>query len=181
MAKKSKELIAALKEELLGYKRAGKKDRAKAVEAELNQYKRERTPEKKSIYIAISGENKGTLTLMARYQIPGANWTPTYDVRVNHKNSKISLDYFGTVKQRTGEDLNNVTLSLSTAQPQISGHLPQLSPWYIDFYQPGVREGRKMLYSRAKKAAPSKKEDQLMLDEEAAMPEPLLERIIPFS
>ena len=37
MAKKSKELIAALKEELLGYKRAGKKDRAKAVEAELKK------------------------------------------------------------------------------------------------------------------------------------------------
>lgn len=37
MAKKSKEIIEALKQELLGYKRVGKKERAKMVEAELKK------------------------------------------------------------------------------------------------------------------------------------------------
>jgi uncharacterized protein (TIGR02231 family) len=115
----------------------------KVVEAELNRYKNKRSPEKKVVEIAIDAAAKGRTTLEINYFIPGARWIPTYDVRVDSESSAICLNYYGIITQKTGEDWNDVQLSLSTAKPHISGLLPELDPWYIDFLQPVFKQAMK--------------------------------------
>ena len=119
----------------------------KVVEAELNRYRSKRLPEKKLVEIAIEAADKGRMTLKINYLIPGASWVPSYDVRVGLDSSSICLNYYGIISQKTGEDWNDVKLSLSTAKPHISGLLPELDPWYIDFRQPVFKQARKRAMS----------------------------------
>ncbi|HEY4720852.1 MAG TPA: DUF4139 domain-containing protein, partial [Anaerolineae bacterium] len=48
----------------------------------------------------------------------------------------VQLSYLGQVTQRTGEDWNDVTLTLSTARPSLTTLQPELKPWYINAYFP---------------------------------------------
>jgi uncharacterized protein (TIGR02231 family) len=128
---------------LFDQKKRGLLKKIKAIEAELNRYRNQRSPEKKLVEIAIEAEAKGKMTLKINYLITGASWVPSYDVRVDLDKSELCLNYFGIIRQRTGEDWNDVKLSMSTSKPHISGLLPELDPWYIDFRQPVFKQAMK--------------------------------------
>ncbi len=68
------------------------------------------------------------------YYVYAASWTPYYDIRVTDIDSPVTIEQKGNVSQQTGEDWTNVTLTLSTGNPALGGELPQLNPWYVDFY-----------------------------------------------
>lgn len=70
------------------------------------------------------------------YVIYGATWRPYYDLRANPSLGKIDLAYFGKIRQTTGEDWTEVSVTLSTSQPAQGGEAPEPVPWYIDLYQP---------------------------------------------
>jgi uncharacterized protein (TIGR02231 family) len=80
-----------------------------------------------NVRIAIAGPMKITLT----YAVSGASWEPVYDVRVMPDTEKVSMTYYGIVTQESGEDWENVALTLSTAPHTEARELPELSPWYI--------------------------------------------------
>ncbi len=70
------------------------------------------------------------------YVIYGATWSPYYDLRANPSLGKIDIAYFGKIRQNTGEDWNDVSVTLSTAQPAQGGEAPEPYPWYINLYVP---------------------------------------------
>ncbi len=70
------------------------------------------------------------------YIVPGPSWRPDYVIRADSEGSRLSLQYRATLRQNTGEDWSEAALSLSTAQPQVGGVLPVLSPWRLDIYKP---------------------------------------------
>jgi uncharacterized protein (TIGR02231 family) len=78
---------------------------------------------------------------------------------------KATISYFGKVFQRTGEDWDDVRMTLSTAQPVLGGAAPEPYPWYIDLYLP--RPSRSVR-SEAKKCAPAPEgaAADMMMDEE---------------
>uniref|UniRef100_A0A914QB56 DUF4139 domain-containing protein n=1 Tax=Panagrolaimus davidi TaxID=227884 RepID=A0A914QB56_9BILA len=47
----------------------------------------------------------------------------------------MQLSYFGNIKQETGENWDNVELSLSTAQPCLEGSLPKLGATVVRFHR----------------------------------------------
>ena len=49
---------------------------------------------------------------------------------------EIEISYLAQVRQSTGEDWQDIDLTLSTARPAVSADLPELSPWYLRIYQP---------------------------------------------
>ena len=51
------------------------------------------------------------------YSMPNAGWTPAYTARLRSTDRAIDLSYFGVVQNGTGEDWNNIALTLSTARP----------------------------------------------------------------
>lgn len=48
----------------------------------------------------------------------------------------LQVQYYGLIKQHTGEDWENTTISLSTAQPGIGGSAPTLPTRAIHFKRP---------------------------------------------
>ena len=71
--------------------------------------------------------------LSVSYFVLNAGWTPTYDLRVRDLSQPLELGYKAQVFQYSGEDWNNVKLSLSTANPRKSGRTPDLQTWYWGF------------------------------------------------
>ncbi len=93
---------------------------------------RENNKSYKEIQASIEIPETGTVALQASYLIRNANWSPLYDIRVNSSEKKGELHFFGMIRQSTGEDWNNVSVILSTAEPFVFKDLPLLSPWYIE-------------------------------------------------
>ena len=86
------------------------------------------------VFITLTAKSATKAKLFLKYNVNGANWTPTYRVNadINVNNVKTAqLDVLGEVSQSSGEDWNNVQLSLSTARPDLGTDVPVLMPWYI--------------------------------------------------
>jgi uncharacterized protein (TIGR02231 family) len=77
---------------------------------------------------------EGDLTIELSYAVSSAGWKPLYDIRfLEDKEGKPNLEigYLAQVSQRTAENWENVSMSLSTARPALAGRIPELDPWYI--------------------------------------------------
>ncbi|VDO22529.1 unnamed protein product [Heligmosomoides polygyrus] len=85
----------------------------------------------RSIIITLESEKGGPIELEVSYQVHGASWRPSYDLRVDTR--VLQITYFGSITQSTNEDWNNV---LSTAQPCLGGQIPELGVLEAVFYRP---------------------------------------------
>lgn len=71
------------------------------------------------------------------YVVADAGWEPYYDLRVEDISKPLKIEYKSKVYQKTGEDWEDVKITLSTGNPYESGSLPTLEPWYLNFVNPG--------------------------------------------
>lgn len=62
-----------------------------------------------------------------------AGWNAVYDIRANDVNEPIELVMKASVQQSTGEDWNNIPLTLSTGDPRANFQIPILSTWFLRF------------------------------------------------
>ena len=92
--------------------------------------------ESKTVEVAVETAKEGKLTLDLSGVVNQATWEPSYDVRLAQDGTSAELTYRAQVRQQTGEDWNNVALTLSTARPASGGAPPALYPWRISFYRP---------------------------------------------
>ncbi len=67
------------------------------------------------------------------YYITNAGWTPSYDLRAISNEQNVKLTYKAQIHQQSGSDWGSVKLVLSTANPNRSYELPELSPWYLGY------------------------------------------------
>lgn len=98
------------------------------------------------IIVSISADAPSSVELELSYVVANAGWSPVYDLRAINTKSPVQLNYKANVFQSTGEEWNNVRLTLSTANPSLGGLKPELYSWYLDFYQPISKsiQGRSM-------------------------------------
>lgn len=78
---------------------------------------------------------KGKLDIS--YLVSQAGWIPMYDLRSEIANGKVNLNYKAQVFQNTGNDWEDVPLTISTNNPYQNKTKPNLHPWYIDYYMYG--------------------------------------------
>jgi uncharacterized protein (TIGR02231 family) len=113
------------------------------------------------ILVTVQADASTPVELDVNYVVGNAGWAPVYDLRAVDTKSPIQLAYKASVFQSTGEEWQNVHIVLSTANPNLGGLKPELAAWYLEFYQPVVRNARfddaKM--KRAMPAAPMKSMD----------------------
>ncbi len=92
------------------------------------------------------------------YFVPGASWTPAYDLRAIGTGKPIELAMKAQVTNATGEDWDKVSLSLSSGNPTLRGVMPQLYPWTLaQPYRPSSSAGRAEDMSMDRAGAPSQK------------------------
>ncbi|WP_176852019.1 mucoidy inhibitor MuiA family protein [Mucilaginibacter sp. OK268] len=85
-----------------------------------------------NVLVTVSSKSALQSTFTLNYVVHNAGWYPTYDIRAKNVNSPISIAYKANVSQQSGEDWKNITITLSTGNPTISGGKPELSPDYLN-------------------------------------------------
>lgn len=86
-----------------------------------------------AVMVPLETARTTKLTIELSYQVRNATWFPLYDARLDTTGEKpLQIVQYGVVQQKTGEDWNGVTLSLSTARPQLAASLPYLKQIWVD-------------------------------------------------
>jgi uncharacterized protein (TIGR02231 family) len=68
------------------------------------------------------------------YMVSNASWKPFYDIRVQDTKSPLQLVSKAFITQLTREEWKNVTIKLSTANPNEGGTKPELQTTFLRFY-----------------------------------------------
>jgi len=106
------------------------------VQRELNELNAHRFKFRNVARVRIEAKQAGPIELDLAYVVRGPSWNPLYDIRADTKAKTVQVNYHAEVRQSTGEDWKGVALKLSTAQPNLGGREPQMSPWFIQRYVP---------------------------------------------
>ncbi len=91
----------------------------------------------KSLYqiiVTVSAKYATTATVDIDYFVNNASWYASYDLRAKNSTSPINITYKAHITQNTGEDWENVNLTLSTMNPNLSNAKPVLNTWYLQYY-----------------------------------------------
>lgn len=112
-------------------------EKIKKVTQKLNEAQQNQQLKTQSAIVHFAIKEKGDVTIQLNYLMTGVNWTPSYEARLDEKNEKLNLTYFGDVVQSTNETWPNIQLSLSTATPMLNAVVPQLEPWMLTQSAPG--------------------------------------------
>lgn len=103
---------------------------------ELAQLTQGRYKQETMLLIDLEAKKGGTFRLQMSYRLPGASWQPSYEARAASTGSDVEFASSALVRQQTGEDWTDVTLTLSTARPAIAGSMPELEPWFLRPWEP---------------------------------------------
>ena len=85
------------------------------------------------ILVKIDSKVRQNAKFKLSYVVQNAGWYPSYDVRAKDINTPVNLIYKANVKQDTKVDWNNVKLTLSSSNPNLSGVAPKLETYFIDY------------------------------------------------
>jgi len=72
------------------------------------------------------------------YNIKDAGWYPTYDVRINDVTGPLKVLMNANVFQRSGETWKDISLILSTGNPNDNATPSSLQPWMLGFFDPTI-------------------------------------------
>lgn len=86
--------------------------------------------------LPFESDKEAKITVALSYQVSRAGWHPIYDARLDTKTGEIELTQYGILTQHTGEDWENVKLTLSTARPSQGTKLPDLKPYWVSLHEP---------------------------------------------
>lgn len=82
--------------------------------------------------VLIQAQEEGTGTVELAHDVPGARWIPVHEARLDEETSKVNWISRGQVIQQSGEDWNDVKLTLSTARSSLGLAPPSLIPVRVD-------------------------------------------------
>jgi uncharacterized protein (TIGR02231 family) len=106
--------------------------------ANADRFRRQLNQQKETASKASSEVNaviKAGTTVKAVFElvlfVRNCGWVATYDVRAGDVSKPLSVMAKATVYQQTGQDWNEVKLTLSTGNPAIGGIKPDLQPWFV--------------------------------------------------
>jgi uncharacterized protein (TIGR02231 family) len=140
----------------------------KVLREELKALYRPAKKARKVIEILFNAKSAQKIRIEVDYLSKNATWQPLYKVSIPATLSEIDLTMFSKIVQKTGENWQQVVLSISSVIPLSGVRLPSLSSWMLDIPRPRAKMMRKPGRVALSKAAPT--EDAL--EEEVAFETP---------
>lgn len=138
----------------LGKEAIEKQIRLRSVDNDItalqNQLRRVATGKKsyKQVRVNVETDKPVKASVVLQYQIAGAFWNPLYEARLDSADETVEIIQYGDIAQKTGEDWNNVILTLSTARPSVTMQPPVLPPVWLN-----LRDNERIVYQKTMKAA----------------------------
>ena len=84
----------------------------------------------------VETQAAGVVSVRLNYLVSHCGWSPTYTFRAANDRKNVAVEFNALVQQMTGENWDNVTLTLSTASPALSAAGPGLAPFYVSLSRP---------------------------------------------
>lgn len=85
--------------------------------------------------IRIDCQKQKSAKVSLFYIVPGATWTPEYDLVFDSKDGRVqktTLNVSAKIRQSTGEDWTNTKIILSTAKPNLGSEAPLPNPIWVN-------------------------------------------------
>jgi uncharacterized protein (TIGR02231 family) len=99
------------------------------------------------VIILVDVDDAVSMKSTLKYLVSDCGWAANYDLSATDINQKINLKYKAQVYNNTGSAWNNVDLLLSTGDPRLSASHPELTPWYLNYYEASKMYGKKAYYA----------------------------------
>ncbi len=135
------------------------KEDIEKINNQLNQMNALRDQPMSEIVVTVDASRTGQASFEASYFVSRAGWVPSYELRATNTEEPVDLVYNGNVFQTTGENWDNVLLTLSTGNPVLSGTKPDLRPWHLRFFTPRTYDTRTKSARISEMEAPEALED----------------------
>jgi uncharacterized protein (TIGR02231 family) len=111
---------------------------------ELNYNENQRSNQ---VIILVDAPDAVSFKSQLKYLVSDCGWAANYDLSATDLNQKINLKYMAQVYNNTGNNWNEVELILSTGDPRLSASFPELSPWYLNYYDATRLSSKKSYYA----------------------------------
>ncbi len=108
------------------------------VNLQLTEISKKKDSVRYIVNALVESRETRTVNFQLFYNVKDAGWFPTYDVRVNEVNAPLNVLMNANVFQRSGETWKNISLLLSTGNPNDNATPSLLQPWMLGFYDPSV-------------------------------------------
>ncbi len=115
----------------------------RVAEKELQALRRPSGEAKKVIEVTFHAVREQRIRIEASYLVRQATWGPLYRASVPLALDGVDLSLFSRIRQKTGEDWENVALSLSNVIPLKGVDLPEAAPWVLELPRPAPRAALK--------------------------------------
>ncbi|HEU5054791.1 MAG TPA: mucoidy inhibitor MuiA family protein [Hanamia sp.] len=110
----------------------------KTFNEQLQEFSKKKDGVNNIVTAIIESKIARNVNFKLSYNVKDAGWYPSYDVRVSDVTKPLNILMNANVYQRSGETWKNVSLLLSTGNPNDNATPSQLQPWKLGFYDPSV-------------------------------------------
>jgi len=108
-----------------------------AMQQELQKVKGDSEEQKGEIIVKVDNANEAVmLNLILKYNVLGAGWVPSYEIKAKNSKDALQFVYKAQVFQNTGENWDNIKLTLSTGNPSVNNDKPKVESHYLNFINP---------------------------------------------
>lgn len=118
-----------------------KNRKIKEIEKEIDFLKKKlsslKVPHKKTkkvIEVLFNSKKDQKINVETSYLVYNCSWQPFYKINVPPDLKEKKITMLSKIIQKTGEDWENVKLSISNAIPLRGVSLPSLNPWFLNIY-----------------------------------------------
>lgn len=109
------------------------KQETKDLQLQMAEVNNTPAKEQGEITIKFDAPIATQLSLTLKYLVKDAGWVPNYDIKSKSLNAPLQLAYKANVYQNTGKDWDNVSVVLSTGNPDYNISKPELQAHYLNF------------------------------------------------
>jgi len=85
-----------------------------------------------------------------------ASWTSSFDLRLESLKQPLNLISKGKITQSTGENWDDVKITLSSGDPRRNMQLPEIKPWFLYYYVEQYNQTKLGAYNNATQLRGSK-------------------------
>ncbi|MCP5494272.1 MAG: mucoidy inhibitor MuiA family protein [Leptospiraceae bacterium] len=110
----------------------------KALQKELTLLQKQRmemnkgTTKKREAIVFVEKKTSGKSSVFLNYLVRDSGWSPLYNIRAKKESNSFELEFNARIHQISGEDWDNIELTLSNASPSLSAVGPGISPFRIN-------------------------------------------------
>ena len=135
------------------------------IQNQLNNKQGKRNEPISEVVVQVHASKPCKGVFYLKYLTPNAGWIPEYDLRAVDITQPVKMSYKAKVFQSSGEDWENVQLTVATGNPQLNNEKPNLNPWYLSFLEPRYNPSRSQLKPAAKLAQTTAVNEMSIADE----------------